>query len=179
MDESHCRHLIEHYLQAYNRFDIDAMLAVLAHSVRFENHSGGQLTMVTEGIDAFGELARQSAPLFREREQRLLELIFKDGVVLASIDWRGVFAQDIPMVPARVRNWHCRDTASSLLRTVASCGSSTAVDDQWPRPVAWTEAPAAVESAQHYPRVPGKDVRMLYQVLELPRSTIRGTRWCR
>ncbi|CAH0065228.1 nuclear transport factor 2 family protein [Stenotrophomonas maltophilia] len=99
MDESHCRHLIEHYLQAYNRFDIDAMLAVLAHNVRFENHSGGQLTMVTEGIDAFGELARQSAPLFREREQRLLELIFKDGVVLASIDWHGVFAQDIPDGP--------------------------------------------------------------------------------
>ena len=48
MDESHCRHLIEHYLQAYNRFDIDAMLAVLAHNVRFENHSGGQLTLVTE-----------------------------------------------------------------------------------------------------------------------------------
>ena len=99
MDESHCRHLIEHYLQAYNRFDIDAMLAVLAHNVRFENHSGGQLTMVTEGIDAFGELARQSAPLFREREQRLLELTFKDDVALASIGWRGVFAQDVPDGP--------------------------------------------------------------------------------
>ena len=99
MDESHCRHLIEHYLQAYNCFDIDAMLAVLAHNVRFENHSGNQLTMVTEGIDAFGELARQSAPLFREREQRLLELTFKDDVALASIGWRGVFAQDVPDGP--------------------------------------------------------------------------------
>ncbi|WP_275427093.1 MULTISPECIES: hypothetical protein [Stenotrophomonas maltophilia group] len=28
MDELHHRQLIEHYLQAYNRFDIDAMLAV-------------------------------------------------------------------------------------------------------------------------------------------------------
>lgn len=100
MGESHYRHLIEHYLQAYNRFDIDAMLAVLAHNVRFENHSGGQLTMVTEGIDAFGELARQSAPLFREREQRLLELTFEDGMALASIGWRGVFAQDIPGGPS-------------------------------------------------------------------------------
>ncbi len=100
MDESHCRYLIERYLLAYNRFDIDAMLAVLAHNVRFENHSGGQLTMVTEGIDAFGELARQSAPLFREREQRLLELTFEDGMALASIGWRGVFAQDIPGGPS-------------------------------------------------------------------------------
>ncbi|MBH1660046.1 nuclear transport factor 2 family protein [Stenotrophomonas maltophilia] len=100
MDESHCRHLIEHYLLAYNRFDIDAMLAVLAHNVRVENHSDGQLTLVTEGIDAFGELARQSAQMFREREQRLLELTFKDGVVLASIGWRGVFAQDIPGGPS-------------------------------------------------------------------------------
>jgi len=100
MDEPHRRQVIEHYLQAYNRFDIDAMLAVLAHNVRFENHSGGQLTMVTEGIDAFGELARQSAPLFREREQRLLELTFEDGMALASIGWRGVFAQDIPGGPS-------------------------------------------------------------------------------
>ncbi|WP_164086314.1 nuclear transport factor 2 family protein [Stenotrophomonas maltophilia] len=100
MDESHCRHLIEHYLQAYNRFDIDAMLAVLAHNVRFENHSGGQLTMVTEGIDAFAELARQSAQMFREREQQLLGLTFEDDVVLASIGWRGVFAQDIPDGPS-------------------------------------------------------------------------------
>lgn len=99
MDESHCRYLIEHYLLAYNRFDIDAMLAVLAHNVRFENHSGGQLKMVTEGIDAFGELARQSAQMFHEREQRLLELTFEDDVALASIGWRGVFAQDIPDGP--------------------------------------------------------------------------------
>ncbi|CCP12258.1 hypothetical protein SMSKK35_3199 [Stenotrophomonas maltophilia SKK35] len=99
MDESHCRHLIEHYLQAYNRFDIDAMLAVLAHNVRFENHSDGQLTMVTEGIDAFGELARQSAQMFLEREQQLLGLTFNDDVALASIGWRGVFAQDIPGGP--------------------------------------------------------------------------------
>ncbi|HEL4110411.1 TPA: nuclear transport factor 2 family protein [Stenotrophomonas maltophilia] len=100
MDESHCRYLIEHYLQAYNRFDIDAMLAVLAHNVRFENHSGNQLTMVTEGIDAFGELARQSARMFHEREQRLLELAFEDDVALARIGWRGVFAQDIPGGPS-------------------------------------------------------------------------------
>ncbi|HEL2980235.1 TPA: nuclear transport factor 2 family protein [Stenotrophomonas maltophilia] len=100
MDEPQRRQLIEQYLQAYNRFDINAMLAVLAHNVRFENHSGNQLTMVTEGIDAFGELARQSAPLFREREQRLLELTFKDDVALASIGWRGVFAQDIPDGPS-------------------------------------------------------------------------------
>ncbi len=99
MDEPHRRQVIEHYLQAYNRFDIDAMLAVLAHNVRFENHSGGQLTMVTEGIDAFGELARHSALLFREREQRLLVLEFDGDQAMATIGWRGVFAQDVPDGP--------------------------------------------------------------------------------
>ncbi|QDL28622.1 nuclear transport factor 2 family protein [Stenotrophomonas maltophilia] len=99
MDEPHRRQVIEHYLQAYNCFDIDAMLAVLAHNVRFENHSDGQLTMVTEGIDAFGELARQSARLFREREQRLLALVFDGDRATATIGWRGVFAQDVPDGP--------------------------------------------------------------------------------
>lgn len=95
MDDSQRRHLIERYLQAYNCFDIEGMLAVLAANVRFENHSGGQLTLVTEGVDAFAELARQSAPLFREREQRLLALTFEGDIAFASIAWRGVFAQDI------------------------------------------------------------------------------------
>ncbi|HDS1580311.1 TPA: nuclear transport factor 2 family protein [Stenotrophomonas maltophilia] len=99
MDEPHRRRLIEHYLQAYNRFDIDGMLAVLAHNVRFENHSGGRMTLATEGVDAFGELARQSAQMFSEREQRLLSLVFDGNQATAEIGWRGVFAQDIPDGP--------------------------------------------------------------------------------
>lgn len=99
MDEPQRRQLILDYLLAYNRFDIDGMLAVLSHDVRFENHSGGQLTSVTEGVDAFGELARQSAALFREREQRLLTLEFDGDRAQATIGWRGVFAQDVPGGP--------------------------------------------------------------------------------
>ena len=37
--------LVERYVAAYNAFDIDGMLALLARAVRFENHAGGQLTV--------------------------------------------------------------------------------------------------------------------------------------
>lgn len=168
MDEPHRRQVIEHYLQAYNRFDIDAMLAVLAHNVRFENHSGGQLTMVTEGIDAFGELARHSASLFREREQRLLALEFDGDQAMATIGWRGVFAQDVPDGPRAAPSWNCRARASSCSRVAASNGSLIAAEDRPLGTAVWTADPLAVESAQHRLRVPGKDVRMQHQVPEVP-----------
>lgn len=95
MDELQCRRLIERYLRAYNHFDIDGMLALLADGVRFENHSGGQMTMATDGVAAFGDLARQSAGVFSERKQRLVSLAFDGEQATASIAWRGVFAQDV------------------------------------------------------------------------------------
>jgi ketosteroid isomerase-like protein len=41
MDEAEQRDLIARYVAAYNRFDVDGMLALLTDDVRFENVSGG------------------------------------------------------------------------------------------------------------------------------------------
>jgi hypothetical protein len=100
MDESQRRSLIERYLHAYNCFDIDGMLALLADDVHFENVSGNEVTVVTEGVDAFGALAKQSAAMFSEREQRLLTLVFDGDRACAGIAWRGVLAHDVPEGPA-------------------------------------------------------------------------------
>lgn len=57
MTESEQRALIDAYLAAYNRFDIDGMLATLTEDVRFENWSGGVLTASSDGAAAFRALA--------------------------------------------------------------------------------------------------------------------------
>ena len=92
--------LVERYVAAYNAFDIDGMLALLARAVRFENHAGGQLTVALDGIDAFRALAEQSKGLFSEREQRITRIERTGDTLVAGIAYRGRLAADIPGGPA-------------------------------------------------------------------------------
>lgn len=92
--------LIERYLTAYNSFDVDGMLAVLSPDVRFENYSGGQLTVSVNGIEEFKQLAEQSSALFSEREQRVTRLTVSNETAMADIAYRGRLAVDLPDGPA-------------------------------------------------------------------------------
>jgi hypothetical protein len=94
------RDLVARYIAAYNAFDIDAMLAELALDVRFENWSGGQLTVSSDGIDAFRALAEQARGMFSQREQRITEWLPQGDALLVRIDWRGTLAVDMPDGPA-------------------------------------------------------------------------------
>jgi len=94
------RILIEQFIDAYNRFDVDGMLARLTPDVSFENVADGQVTAATCGIDEFRQLAEQSKALFSERKQTITALKFHPASVVASIAWRGVFAIDVPNGPA-------------------------------------------------------------------------------
>lgn len=60
MDESKQRELIEQYIAAYNDFDIEGMLAVLAPDVEFENYSGEELTASASGLEEFRLLAQRA-----------------------------------------------------------------------------------------------------------------------
>lgn len=91
--------LIDQYIAAYNAFDIEGMLAVLAPGIVFENFSGGQVTASSSGIEAFRELAEQSKSFFSEREQRVTDLQEVQDRVVARISYRGRLAVDIPDGP--------------------------------------------------------------------------------
>jgi hypothetical protein len=91
---------IERYIDAYNRFDVDGMLALLTPDVLFENVSDGQVTASASGIVAFRRLAEQGAALFSARRQTITTLKFLPASVVAGIAWSGVFAVDVPDGPA-------------------------------------------------------------------------------
>jgi steroid delta-isomerase-like uncharacterized protein len=99
MGEAEQRDLIARYVAAYNRFDVDGMLALVADDVRFENFSGGQVTASASGVAEFRALAERAAGLFREREQRVTGVTFRDGVAVAAIAYRGVLGVDVPGGP--------------------------------------------------------------------------------
>ena len=99
MDNANRKTVIEHYLAAYNNFDIEGMLAVLTPGVRFENASGDAVNAEASGIDAFRSLAEQGRQMFTARQQRLTSLEFDGDTAYAGIAWRGTFAVDVPDGP--------------------------------------------------------------------------------
>src|SRR5438105_2850563 len=96
MTEAEQLDVIARYAAAYNRFDVDAMLALVTDDVRFENVSGGQVTASASGRAELRALAEWAAGAFSEREQRVTGVAFRDGVAVASVAYRGVLATAVP-----------------------------------------------------------------------------------
>lgn len=86
---------VKRFIDAYNRFDVEAMLGELSPDVRFTNVSGGSIDLETEGIDAFREQALAAAKIFSEREQTVTGVEFGDETVEVEIAYRATLASDV------------------------------------------------------------------------------------
>lgn len=87
---------IRHYIDAYNRFDIDGMLRDLHPDVVFANVSGGEVNMTLEGMDAFRRQAEEAVRIFSARQQDILNISFYDDTAEVTIHYKGVLATDLP-----------------------------------------------------------------------------------
>jgi ketosteroid isomerase-like protein len=96
MNQEEIKHAIYRYIDAYNHFDIDTMIEVLAPDIRFENVSGGEVNAKTSGKTEFEILARQSAKLFSSRKQTVKIIRIEGDSALVEIEFEGVLAQDLP-----------------------------------------------------------------------------------
>ena len=92
--------LIHAYIDAYNRFDLDGMCALLAPSIRFEHYTDGVLGVRTDGLHEFRLLAETGAAMFAERAQRITMLRVDGNQAVVGIAFTGTFAKDIPGGPA-------------------------------------------------------------------------------
>src|ERR1700758_3536155 len=61
------RALIDRYIDAYNRIDVDAMLATMHSEVIFENYTAGVLSVRTISAQELRHLAESSRYLFSAR----------------------------------------------------------------------------------------------------------------
>jgi hypothetical protein len=90
------RALIDRYIDAYNRMDVDAMLATIHREVIFENYTGGRLSVRTLGIDELRHLAESSRGLFAARHQTITGYSEVAGTAHVQIFFEGTFAIDLP-----------------------------------------------------------------------------------
>lgn len=84
------------YIEAYNRFDVDGMVADLHDEVVFKNIAGGEVNLTTTGKENFRQQAEQAKQYFSQREQRVTSWQVADNRVEILIDYTGVAAIAFP-----------------------------------------------------------------------------------
>jgi len=77
--------LIEAYVAAYNRFDVDGMMAGLSEGVTFRHMQKGETLVTLEGRDALRDMAEDAAKAFAERKQTVLGMDRRGDDVVVEI----------------------------------------------------------------------------------------------
>lgn len=88
--------IIEEYICAYNRMDVNGMLSNMHADIRFENISNAEITISLNGIEELRNQAKAAASAFKERKQRIVNLEFHQDHVEVIIAFHGILAMDLP-----------------------------------------------------------------------------------
>ncbi len=86
--------IIEHYVHAYNAFDVEAMIALLHPAIEFKSIANGEVAVSALGIDDFRSLVEHGETLFSSRKQTVMEYYEKDDQVIVEVSYSGVLAKD-------------------------------------------------------------------------------------
>jgi ketosteroid isomerase-like protein len=96
MTTSNMQQIIEDYIAAYNRFDVEGMTRHLHPDIEFRNIAGGEVTHAIMGIEGFKLQAQEAIHYFTQREQRITALVINGNHAEATIDYTGTLAVDLP-----------------------------------------------------------------------------------
>jgi ketosteroid isomerase-like protein len=88
--------IIEDYIDAYNAFDVEAMISFIHPKVVFKNIVGNETNARASGVDAFREMAEQSKSLFSSRCQRITRFSSIGDTATVDIKYEGVLTKDLP-----------------------------------------------------------------------------------
>jgi hypothetical protein len=88
--------IIQNYIEGYNQFDINKMIADFDESVIFENIQNGETNLTLNGIGEFTAQAEKAKEYFLARKQTITSLIQDEITAIIDIDYYAVLAIDFP-----------------------------------------------------------------------------------
>lgn len=88
--------IIQNYIEAYNQFNIDKMIADFDESIVFENIQNGETNLILNGIKEFTAQAEKAKEYFSERKQTITSFIQDEITAIVEIDYYAVLAIDFP-----------------------------------------------------------------------------------
>jgi ketosteroid isomerase-like protein len=99
MKEKRMKRIIDEYINAYNKFDVDGMIRNVDEDIEFKNITNGEVNAQLNGKNIFKKQLEQSNALFKKREMNITEQVINGDTVENKIDFKGVFAIDVPNGP--------------------------------------------------------------------------------
>ena len=87
--------VISNYLAAYNKLDVEGIIALVHPKVTFVNIYEDKVNARAEGLEQLRELANKSKALFSSRHQEAIKFNFIGDRVKVDIAFKGVLAADI------------------------------------------------------------------------------------
>jgi len=88
--------IIKNYIDGYNQFDIDKMVADFDDSIVFENTQNGETNMSLIGLTAFRQQAERVKSYFTERTQTIKLFVHTDDTTEIEIDYNAILDMDFP-----------------------------------------------------------------------------------
>ncbi len=88
--------IIKNYIEGYNQFDIDKMVADFDDNIVFENIQNGESNMTLIGLAEFRQQAEQAKAYFSKRTQTIKSFTHKEKITEIDIDYNAVLAMDFP-----------------------------------------------------------------------------------
>ncbi len=88
--------IISNYIDGYNNFDIQKMIADFDENIVFENSSNGEINMSLTGLTSFKEQAEQAKSYFSERQQTIKSFKHEKEQTEIDIDYYAILAFDFP-----------------------------------------------------------------------------------
>ncbi|MFD1601308.1 nuclear transport factor 2 family protein [Flavobacterium artemisiae] len=92
----HIEKIIKNYIEGYNEFNIEKMIADFNQDIIFENVTNGEVNMSLNGIKEFKEQAEQAKSYFSSRTQTITAFNHSESQTEIEIDYQAVLAMDFP-----------------------------------------------------------------------------------
>ena len=88
--------IIKNYINGYNQFNVDKMIADFADNIIFENIQNGETTMALVGLTALKQQAEEAKAYFSERTQTIKSFSHTDNRTEIEIGYKAILAMDFP-----------------------------------------------------------------------------------
>ncbi|MCQ6960462.1 nuclear transport factor 2 family protein [Mucilaginibacter aquariorum] len=88
--------IVKNYVNAYNNFDVNGMMADMDQSIVFENVADGKVNMALNGLDEFKAQAGQWKNLFSSRQQTIKGFTHTNEQTEIEIAYHAILAIDLP-----------------------------------------------------------------------------------
>lgn len=88
--------IIKNYIEGYNQFEIDKMVADFDDNIVFENIQNDETNMSLKGSIAFKQQAEQATIYFTTRKQTIKSFKHFDNSTEIEIDYHAILAMDFP-----------------------------------------------------------------------------------